>query len=614
MTDIADWRGSSPASRGGAGTYIEGELGAFYALSLLAGTEARGLPGARLERIRFQGADRGFALDDIILEGVGPDGPCLLEIQSKRDATFAPKDDTFEDVARQVALSGQGHVLEECHHLAVATQRTSRAISGAYQDVLLWARGAENGANFFARLREAGAANDQMRQFAKTFRNHLITHGVTDDDEAIWRCLRRFHMLEFDFESTSPLSRTHALMLARLVLAHEDALRAEGLWSALIELAISVGRTGGALDRDSLRSELQRRGFRLSGDRDYRAARAVLRETARQTLENIRTTVAGVHLPRHAAIEATGEALDAARFVLLSGGPGVGKSGVLRPIVELVGHESTLLVFDADTTPAGGWIAFAGRLGIQGPAKSFLADIAASGGGLICIDGIDMITDPARQRTINDVLREAGRIEGYRLIASARADSEIQATDWLADDLRTTFGPSLAVTVNDLTDAEAEALTAAAPQLRPILAAGAPAAPIARNLHRLSRLARLNEAASIRTEAGLAKHWWDRADDAPVSAVRAAQRILADLAKSALRASSTSNLLRMDRLAPISSGGRTLREVRRDRVDFQHDVLRDWAIGAWLSEDPERVSGLDLARPPSPRVQRGIEFAATLPS
>ncbi|WP_226577287.1 hypothetical protein [Acuticoccus sediminis] len=610
MTDIPNGRGSSPASRGGAGIYIEGELGAFYALALLAGTEARGLPGARLERIRFQGADRGFALDDIILEGVGAEGPCLLEIQSKRDATFAPKDKTFEDVARQVARSGQGHVPEECHHLAVATQRTSRTISGAYQDVLLWARDAENGSEFFARLKAEGVANDQMRQFAATFRNHLVTHGVTDDDDLIWRRLRRFQILEFDFESTSPLSRTHALMLARLVLAHEDVPRAEGLWSALIELAISTGRTGGALDRDAIRAELQRRGFRLAGDRDHRPARALLRETARQTLENIRTTVAGVHLPRHAAIAATGEALDGARFVLLSGGPGVGKSGVFRGIAERAGRESTLLVFDSDTTPAGGWIAFAGRFGIQGLAGSFLADIAASGGGLICIDGIDMITDPAQQRTINDVLREAGRIEGFRVIASARADSEIQATDWLADDLRTTFGPSRTVTVDDLTDAEAEALTAAAPHLRSILAAGAPAAPIARNLHRLSRLARLNDAASIRTEAGLAKHWWDRADDAPLPAVRPAQRILADLAQSALAGERDVELAEDGQARAHLLGRRTLREVRRDRIDFQHDVLRDWAIGAWLAEDPERVSGLDLTRPPSPRVQRGIEFAA----
>jgi hypothetical protein len=41
-------RGSSPASRGGAGTYIEGELGAFYLLSMLADIPAHGLPSARI--------------------------------------------------------------------------------------------------------------------------------------------------------------------------------------------------------------------------------------------------------------------------------------------------------------------------------------------------------------------------------------------------------------------------------------------------------------------------------------------------------------------------------------------------------------------------------------
>jgi hypothetical protein len=76
--------GSSPASRGGAGVYIEGELGAFYLLTMLAGTEPRGLPGTRLTRVRFQGVDHGYALDDLILEGVGGSGEALLEIQSKR--------------------------------------------------------------------------------------------------------------------------------------------------------------------------------------------------------------------------------------------------------------------------------------------------------------------------------------------------------------------------------------------------------------------------------------------------------------------------------------------------------------------------------------------------
>ena len=62
--------GSSPIGRGGAGTYIEGELGAFYLLQMLAGNEARGLPDARIDRVQFQGKSQGYALDDLIVQTV----------------------------------------------------------------------------------------------------------------------------------------------------------------------------------------------------------------------------------------------------------------------------------------------------------------------------------------------------------------------------------------------------------------------------------------------------------------------------------------------------------------------------------------------------------------
>ena len=36
--------------------------------------------------------------------------------------------------------------------------------------------------------------------------------------------------------------------------------------------------------------------------------------------------------------------------------------------------------------------------------------------------------------------------------------------------------------------------------------------------------------------------------------------------------------------------------MRRDRLDFYHDVLRDWAIGTYIAEDPSRLAALDLER------------------
>jgi hypothetical protein len=578
---------------------------------MLAATEPRGLPGVKLTRVRFQGIDQGYALDDLILEGVGPAGEALLEIQSKREVSFSPKDSIFAEVAGQLARTSLREMPEDRHLLAVATQRQSKAISGPYQDVLIWARVAKTSSEFFGRIAAKGVASEQMRSFVSTFRANLVAVGIADEDDLIWGFLRRFAILVFDFESTAPLARTHGLALARQVLGDQDVSRAESLWSELIEISVSIAKVGGAIDREELRAKLVGRGFRLAGDRDYRAARALLAQQARHTLAGIGTTVGGVTLVRHAAVEALNAALEENRFVELRGGPGVGKSGVLKLIAERVGRESVLIVLEQVSTPAGGWAAFAQRHCIPGTAREFFNDLAASGGGLVVVDGLEMFTDPGTQLTVNQLLREAAAVPGFAVLATARGAEADGGNRWIRDDVIEAFGGVHPVTVGELTEDEVEVLSEQTPELRALLAPGHPASSIARNLYRLSRLVKLPGSADIRTEAELATRWWETADYSPGDP-RAGQRIIAELARIALTGGSTLDVRENSDALTHLARSLTLTEVRRDQFAFYHDVLRDWGIGSLIHEDGERLSGVDLTVPASPRVARGIEFAARL--
>jgi hypothetical protein len=606
-----DSRGSSPVSRGGAGAYIEGELGAFYLLAMLSGGEARGLPGSRVTRVRFQGVDQGFALDDLVIHGTDAVGEALLEIQSKRSITFASKDVPFEQVCRQIArVTAHADVAEERHRLAVATERTSHRISGPYQDVLEWTRVLDTAAEFFNRLDVKGVASAPMRQFVASFRANLIAAGIEDDDEVIWRLLRRFQILEFDFEASAPLARTYALEIARQVLASEDLGRAQGLWSALIEISLATAKAGGSLDLAALRAGLVLRGFRLAGDRDFSSPRAKLAEMADHALADIGTTVAGVQLPRLGVIAALDEARDGHRLVELRGGPGVGKSAVLKAAADRIRREARLIVLDPVGTPGGGWSTLALRLGVTRTLREFLMDLAASGGAVVFVDSLEMFTTPERRRTVNDVLREASAIDGFSVIVSARADFGQDGDNWLAEDAVARLGPAKSVAVGELDPDEVELLRERAPQLRALLSPHHPAAPIARNLYRLSRLLKIPDAAAIRTEAALAQRWWTSGDESPGADVRAAQRLFADLADAALDGQGVIEIHEDSAARTRLLRSLTLREPTRDRLAFYHDVLRDWAVGMRLNEVPERLADLDLTRPAPQTLARGVEFAA----
>ena len=604
--------GSSPASRGAAGAYKEGELGALYLLALLTGNRAPGLPDARVTSVRFQGVDQGFKLDDLIIKGIGASGDALLEIQSKRDIQFSPKDAVYKDVALQIASSTIGDVPAERHLFGIATQRTSRKISGAYQDVLGWARSAATHGEFFTRLAAKGVANDDMRLFVATTRAHFVAGGIADDDETIWQLLRRMRILEFDFEAVAPIARTYSIALARMALADDQVSRAEALWSRLVDLSIQTGTRGGEINTAALKANLAEADFKLAGEREYGPARARLAELAENTLSPIGTSVAGVTLPRLGAVAALDDAAETQRFIVIRGDTGVGKSWVLRHFAERVATHAPIIVLDREATPPGGWLYLANALGIPGSAEDFLTDLATSGGAYLFIDGIDMIDDAGRQRTISELLRAASAIPGFTVIATARRTGASDVIPWLDDRISTALGGMHTVEVGALSDEEVAILVKQAPKLRMLLDTSHPAAQLARNLYRLSRLLRDPSAASVRTEAELAHLWWISADGAPSAEVRAAQRILQTLATAALAGDSGIDLAEDSPARDHLLGAQSLREVRRDRLDFYHDVLRDWAIGNYLAEDPSRLAGFDLAGPVSPRVARGIEIAARL--
>jgi len=161
---------TSPSSTGPAGSHFEGQVGACYLLSMLTGTEPRGLPGTTIDRIELQRAAEGRPLDDVIVHAYDTRGaPAVLEIQVKRSITFAPGDPVFSAVVGQIVeASRRPDFWTSRYELAIATARRSRKIDGAYQDVLTWARHLGDAAIFTARIGRRGSANDDMRTFVRT--------------------------------------------------------------------------------------------------------------------------------------------------------------------------------------------------------------------------------------------------------------------------------------------------------------------------------------------------------------------------------------------------------------------------------------------------------------
>jgi len=606
---------TSPASSGPAGSQFEAQVGAHYLLSMLVGTEPRGLPGTTIARVKFQRAAEGHPLDDVIVEARDYRGqPAVLEIQVKRTITFTAGDTVFRDAVAQIAdATRRPDFWIRRHHLAIATSRSSRKIDGAYQDVLTWARQIGDAATFTARINRPGSANEDMRTFVRTFASRLAEAGAANDDETVWKLLRRLQILVFDFTAPGSASAELALERATRVLHPDDMGRAGSLWTDLEALAIDVAASGGDRTKDELGEHLRQKTFRLTGDRRYATARAALAEASRHALADIRDRVGTVLLTRHERTTAVHTALDSGRYLEIRGDAGVGKSGLLKHVAEQISAEGQVFVLSPGRVTPGGWTAMKSVLGFDGSAHELLSDLAGDGGVILFLDNLDFFSE-AERTTVVDIVREASGVPGLAVVATARRNFGTEEPNWLPSEALAALGRTEPIVIGDLSDAEVDELRNAAPQLVPILDDAHPARDVIRNLFRLSRLAIRPESDPVpRTECDMAAQWWQTADGNIDAEHRVRARLLRALAVQVIEHGEPLDVRdqppgAVDALVSSES----LRDLSDDHVAYRHDVLREWAIANLLHAESATIDHLPLDRPAPAALSRGLELAARM--
>jgi len=464
-----------------------------------------------------------------------------------------------------------------------------------------------------ARIARPGSANDDMRTFVHTFKAHLQDAGSRDDDETVWRLLRKLQILVFDFTAQGSASEELARERAVRALHPDDTLRAGNLWTTLVELALQIAASGGDRTREGLIEDLRRESFRLAGDRRHSSARAALAEASRNALADISDRVGDVMLTRHERIAAVHAALDSGRYVEIRGNAGVGKSGVLKHFAEQIATEASVVVLSLNRTIPNGWIAMRAALGFDGTASDLLTDLASNGGAILFVDNLDFFNDEER-RTVVDLVREAASIPGFAVIVTARRNFGVEEPNWLPSDALERLGRAEPILISELSEAEVDEMRHAAPKLAPLLADTHPARDVIRNLFRLARLAnRAGDEPTPRTEVDMAEQWWQTADGRFDGDHRERARLLKALAEQAL---SRAELLdvsdRPARAVDALVASESLRDLGNDRVAFRHDVLREWAIANLLYSESTTIERLPLDRPASAALARGVELASRM--
>jgi len=329
-----------------------------------------------------------------------------------------------------------------------------------------------------------------------------------------------------------------------------------------------------------------------------------LQQESDYVLNDIRSDIGGFKLDRTALIANAQKKISEASLIEIVGSSGVGKSAVLKALVEYQRREGQVLVLSGDRITGTGWSSYAGTLQLKQPLNKLLVALSGNSQPTIFIDGLDRIVEIGKRAITNDLLHTLAEVplseDGSRhwtVVFSAREENLQDVYGWLNWQV---LGKPTRLQVPELTKEEIQCIVEHSPRLKPLLSLSQ-LSPILRNplMLRLLEDPRMlpnpEGLPPVATEIEVSKVWWDRliGHEGSVSG-RDRKSALLRLGKQVIKSPgkhfTVEDALSSESIISFTADQIIKKDPVREVYHFGHHLLEDWVMFRVLDQHREDLS------------------------
>lgn len=599
---------SSSLSTGGAGTFFERDVAAYWLAQLLLRATPPILIDTQVTELSFQTEHLGWKTDDLLITCEGASAVRRkLAGQVKRSFTVSASDeecckailDFWQDFKKPAQFSA------ERDRLVLIVQRGTDTLLGHFGRLLDCARAARDGDDFAHRLATPGFVSKKAVHYADEICQIVGGHeGSAVGTADIWPFLKLLYLLSLDLDTATRQVEAHIhSLLAYTAAQHDGRTVTVASWSALQRLAESSMKEARTFIRDDLPPDLKR-AHNLLGIAEDKILRTLKDHTA-PILRKIHSTIgATFHLPRRTLVQQVLDQVESAQVVIVSGAAGSGKSAIGKEVLARLAADHFTFAFRAEEFAKAHIDETLQAAQVPGNSGALAAVLAAQGRKIILIESMERLLERSTRDAFSDLIAQVSADADLRLLITCR--------DYSTEQVRESFlrQPGLtqaAVLAPPLEDSELDEIVAGLPQLaRPL--SHPPLRRILRNPYFLDKALEVPWSAERplpESEREFRLEFWrdlvcvDR--DGTAGLGRRREKALQEIAIRRARALSeyvplgdldpaVVTSLKADSLVISPDGQLSL-------IATAHDVLEDWAILEWFDEQhlAESASFAELA-------------------
>lgn len=307
---------------------FEVKIQASLLASLLVRAHAPGFDSATISELHLQAEHFDYATDDAVVIASGAPGETRRQLWSvKHDVRFTAKDTVFQDVLRDAWEDFSNTDLFDPNRDLIIL--ATGPLPSTYKHLLTLLeiiRATSSYSDFEAKLARKGFVSQEAREYFEliaTLSQKLVEEKP--DAAEVWKFLRCFHILGFDFDQAASKDEARIKTLLALAARAGTGGTGESLWSAIFKWVAEKNPRAGSFTYDSLPDEWKRNTISIAIHFETGVIQR-LSEHSKLTLRRVHPHIGGIQLPRTEIVEGLSAAVAEEPLTLISGEAGLGKS------------------------------------------------------------------------------------------------------------------------------------------------------------------------------------------------------------------------------------------------------------------------------------------------
>lgn len=342
---------SSPVSTGGAGTFFEQHVGAYWLAQLLVGSIPPILIDCSVVEVHFQTEHLGWHTDDFLVAGQSrPEKIRKLAGQVKLTFTISSVE---EDCRKTIQgfwkdFKNPDQFSPSNDRFAIVTQRATSTLLQHFGGLLDCSRTANDGVEFARRLAIKGLLSSTAVRYCEEICTIVgEVEGRIVSAAEVWPLLRVIYVLALDLNTpTRQTEATIKSLLAHTTTGPNPMESAENSWNVLLAEVGNGMSSARSFQRKSLPQALRNQHGSVAPEQRMLTA---LQDHTTVILGGIHSTVGGsLHLPRAGLVQQVIQKIDDSQVVLISGPAGAGKSAVAKDVINVLSNDYFTFCFRAE--------------------------------------------------------------------------------------------------------------------------------------------------------------------------------------------------------------------------------------------------------------------------